>query len=123
MQYIAHESPGTLEITLNQDMEKLTHWFTENYLQVNATKSQSQAMTLGKSQYLYNIFTGDKCIEVERIFKILGVTLDRDLSFGPHVPIMLIKAYVKIAAPRRMKRLVPSDVIMISLSKAYVLPQ
>lgn len=53
MQYIAHESPCTLEFTLNQDIERLTLWFTANYLQVNATKTQ--AMTLGKSQYPYNL--------------------------------------------------------------------
>ena len=100
-------------------MERLTLWFTANYLQVNATKTQ--AMTLGKSQYPYNLFIGDKSIEIEPTLKILGVTLDRDLSFKPHVAIMLKKAYAKIAALRRIKRLVPSDV-MISLYKAYVLP-
>ena len=78
-------------------------------------------MTLGKSQYPYNLFIGDKSIEIEPTLKILGVTLDRDLSFKPHVAIMLKKAYAKIAALRRIKRLVPSDV-MISLYKAYVLP-
>ena len=78
-------------------------------------------MTLGKSQYPYNLFIGDTSIEIEPTLKILGVTLDRDLSFKPHVAIMLKKAYAKIAALRRIKRLVPSDV-MISLYKAYVLP-
>ena len=57
-------------------------------------------MTLGKSQYPYNLFIGDKSIEIEPTLKILGVTLDRDLSFKPHVAIMLKKAYAKIAAPR-----------------------
>ena len=78
-------------------------------------------MTLGKSQCQYNLYTGDKSIEIEPTLKILGVTLDQDLSFKPHVAIMLEKAYAKIAALRRIKRLVPSDV-MISLYKAYVLP-
>ena len=62
-------------------------------------------MTLGKSQYPYNLFIGDsqltmQSIEIEPTLKILGVTLDRDLSFKPHVAIMLKKAYAKIAAPR-----------------------
>ena len=113
-QYIAHESPCTVESTLNQDIERLTLWFTANYLQVNVTKTQ--AMTLGKSQCPYNLFIGDKSIEIEPTLKILGVTLDRDLSFKPQVAIMLKKAYTKIAALRRIKRLVPSDV-MISFIK------
>ena len=78
-------------------------------------------MILGKSQYTYNLFIGDKSIEIEPTLKTLGVTLDRDLSFKPQVAIMLKKAYAKIAALRRIKRLVPSDV-MISLYKTYVLP-
>ena len=119
-QYIAHESPCTLESTLNQDIQRLTLWFTVNYLQVNATKTQ--VITLGKSQYLYNLFIGDKSIEIEPTLRILGVTLDWDLSFKPHVASMLKKAYAKIAALRRIKRLVPSDVT-ISLYKAYVLSQ
>ena len=81
----------------------------------------SQAMILGKSQYPYNLFIGDKSIEIEPTLKILGVTLDRDLSFKPHVAIMLKKAYAKIAALWRIECLVPSDDI-ISLNKAYVLP-
>ena len=116
-QYIAHESPRSPESTLNQDVERLTLWFTENYLQINATKSQ--AMRLGKSQYSYNdIFFDDKSIEIKPTLKILGVTLDRDLSFKPHAAIMLKKAYAKIPTLRRIRRLVTSEV-MISLYKAY----
>ncbi|CAH3115042.1 unnamed protein product, partial [Pocillopora meandrina] len=32
-------------------IKRLTLWFTANYLQVNATKTQ--AMTLGKSQFVF----------------------------------------------------------------------
>ena len=59
-------------------------------------------MTLGKSQYPYNPFIGDKSIEIGPTLKILGVTLDRDLSFKPHVAIMLKIAYARIAALRRI---------------------
>ena len=78
-------------------------------------------MRLGKSQYSYNIFIGDKSIEIKPTLKILDVTLDRDLSFKPHAAIMLKKAYVKIPTLRRIRCLVTSEV-MISLYKAYVLP-
>ena len=118
-QYVSHECPALLESILNQDIKKLTIWFSANYLQVNATKTQS--MTLGSSQYTYNFLVDDLSIVIEPTFKILGVTLDRYLSFKPHVTIMLKKAYAMIAALRRIKRLVPSNT-MISLYKAYVLP-
>ena len=50
-QYIAQECPAILESTLNQDIKKLIDWFTVNYRQVNATKTQ--AMTLGIELSLY----------------------------------------------------------------------
>ena len=108
-----------MQSTLNQDIERLTLWFTANDLQVTATKTK--AMTLGKSQYQCKLFIGDQSIEIEPTLKILGVTLDRDLSFKPHVAIMLKKVHAKIAALRRIKRLAPSDV-MICLYKDYLLP-
>ena len=86
-QYIAHRNHCTLETTLNQDIERLTLWCTANYLQVNSTKTQT--MALGKSQYTQNLFIGEKSIEIEPTLKILGVTLNRNLSFKPHVAIML----------------------------------
>ena len=100
---------------LEKNKERITHWFNTNYLQVNATKTQ--AMTPEKSQYRYNLYIGDKSIEIEPTLKILGVTLNQDLSFKPHVAIMLKIAYAEIAALRRIKHLVPSDV-MISFYKA-----
>ena len=60
-------------------------------------------------------------IGIKPTLKILGVTLDNKLSFKDHVTITLKKAYAKIAALRRIKRLIPSS-IMISLYKTYVLP-
>ena len=74
-------------------------------------------MTLGKSQYPYNLFIGDKSIEIEPTLKILRVTLDRDLSFKPHVAIMLKKAYAKIAAlPGGLSAWFLRTLIMISVT-------
>ena len=74
-------------------------------------------MTLGKSQYPHNLFIGDKSIETEPTLKILGVTLDRDLSFKPHVAIMLKKAYAKIASlPGGLSAWFLRTLIMISVT-------
>ena len=87
-QFIVYENPCTLETTLNQDMETLTHWITTNYLQVNATKTW--ATTLGKSHALFLLVTSASKLKE---FSRFSVTLDRDLSFKSHVAIMLKKAY------------------------------
>ena len=79
-------------------------------------------MILGKSKHIYNLSAGDQSIEREPALKILGITLDKNLTYKPHVDITLKKAYAKIAALCRIKHLVPSNK-MITLYKAYVLPQ
>ena len=79
-------------------------------------------MILGKSKYIYNLSAGDQSIKREPALKILGITLDKNLTYKPHVDITLKKAYAKIAALCRIKHLVPSNK-MITLYKAYVLPQ
>ena len=80
-------------------------------------------MLLGKSKYIYNLSVGDQSIETEPTLKInfLGIALDKNLTYKPHVGITLKKAYAKMAALCRTKHLVPSNK-MITLYKAYVLP-
>ena len=53
-EYYADTCPAVLEFTLNQDLEKLSHWLSANYLTMNNTKTQ--AMILGK-QSTSSIFT------------------------------------------------------------------
>ena len=75
------------------------------------------------SSYNFEFFVDpQQVIGIKPTLKILGVTLDNKLSFKDHVTITLKKAYAKIAALRRIKRLIPSS-IMISLYKTYVLPR
>ena len=109
-----------LEFTHNADIWRLKEWFTYNYLGINSIKTQ--AMVLGNSSFNFEFFVDpQQVIDIKPILKILGVTLDNKLSFKDHVTITLKKAYAKIAALRRIKRLIPSS-IMISLYKTYVLP-
>ena len=100
-QYVANVCPVSLEFNVNQDLKSLIEWFTRTFLQVNASKTQ--ATTLGKSQFNYEFSIDAKLIEIEPTLKILGVTLDKTLSFKPHITNMLKKAFVKIVALRRIK--------------------
>ena len=53
--------------------------------------------------------------------KILGVTLDKMLTFRDHILGQLKKAYAKSATLRRIRRFVPAEV-MISLYNSFVFP-
>ncbi len=118
-QYSVDTCPVALENSLNHDINILSVWFSENLLQMNGNKTQ--AMILGKSDHRYNFRIGSSIIEIEDTLKILGVTLDKNLNFKPYINQILRKAYAKIAALHRLKRMVPVD-ILVSLYKTYVLP-
>ena len=66
MEWAAHESLVFLESTLNQAIVKSTQGLTGT-LQVNAT--MTQAMSLGKSEYIDNLSVGDQTIEMSLLLK------------------------------------------------------
>ena len=117
-QYMADKSPTVLQFSLNQDMERLSSWLDHNYLQANRDKTQ--AMVLGKSTHHYDLKFNGASIDIKEHLKILGVYLDNKLSFQEHINEMLKKVFAKIAALRRLKRLVPSSTLLV-LYRSFVL--
>ena len=109
----------TLEISLNQDLNILVTWFSQNYLIVNSIKTQG--MLLGSHTHVPDFFIGDTKMELANSLKILGVTIDNKLTYCEHISNMLKKVYAKIGVLRRLKRLMPHNV-SLSLYKAYLLP-
>ena len=106
--YATDRDITTLKISLNQDLNILVTWFSQNYLIVNSIKTQG-------------ILLGSHKVELANSLKILGVTLDNKLTYCEYKSNMLKKVYAKIGVLRRLKRLMPHNV-SLSLYKAYLLP-
>ena len=117
-QYMVDKNPTVLQFSLNQDMERLSSWLDHNYLQANGDKTQ--AMVLGKSTHHYDLKFNGAPIDIKEHLKILGVLLDNKLSFQEHISEILKKVFAKIAALRRLKRLVPSSTLLV-LYRSFVL--
>ena len=64
-------------------------------------------MILGKSYYSYDLKVENQAIKIKDTLKILGVTLDKELSFKPFIKEFLKKVFAKIAALARLKRISP----------------
>ena len=77
-------------------------------------------MVLGKSTHHYDLKFNGASIDIKEHLKILGVHLDNKLSFQEHINEMLKKVFAKIAALRRLKRLVPSSTLLV-LYRSFVL--
>ena len=77
---------------------------------MNSTKTQ--ALSIGPCDYHYSLFLDNARIEFLQSIKILGVTLDKDLSYKEHISVHLKKAYAKASALRRVRRFLPHDTMI-----------
>ena len=76
--YASDRDTITLEISLNQEFNTLVTWFSQNYLIVNSIKTQG--MILGSHSYVPEFFIGDTKVDLANSLKILGVTIDSNLT-------------------------------------------
>lgn len=118
--YNSDVSPMVLNFSLNKNLGELHRCLEENYVLMNFEKTQS--MILGKSNYNYELQSAKKSIPSMDILRILGMTLDKKLSFKEHVREDRAKACAKIGALRRLKRIIPAN-IAVRMYKTFVLPQ
>ena len=117
--YASDVSPLVLQYRINSDLNILSSWFKDNYLRVNTVKTQ--AMPIGPTQYDYDFMLDGTDIELTDTVKILGVILDRKLTYKQHIVEQLRKACAKASALRQLRKFIPQD-IMVRLYKAYILP-
>ena len=85
--YSSATNTAALELSFNQDLLKLSTWFSSNYLTVNHTKTQ--AMILGNFDYRPVLSIGNSIIEIESFLEILGVHIDNKLSFKAYLSAIL----------------------------------
>ena len=81
-EYASDPSPIALQYIVNADLKQLHTWLVINYLNLNIPKTQ--ATVIGPSSYKCEFNFAANEIEVTDSLKILGVTLDRKLTFRSH---------------------------------------
>ena len=93
-------------------------WFDANYLLINNAKTQ--ALPIGPCKYDFDLTLNGSSVTKLPSIRILGVEPDSMLNFIEHIASQLIKAYATTGALRRIRRIVPMDVI--SAFKSFMLP-
>ena len=107
-----------MEFYINSDLARLTQWFDDNYLTINATKTQ--ATVVGKATNNYELVLKSTNIQISDELKLLGATIDNKLTFSPQIKLVLSKIYAKIPALRRIRNFIDSDTAL-KLYKAYLI--
>ncbi|PFX22149.1 RNA-directed DNA polymerase from mobile element jockey [Stylophora pistillata] len=99
--YASDVSPTVLQYIINSDLSVLSRWFSMNFLQINAAKTQ--AIAIGPSSYQYDFHLNDSNVHTKDTLKILGVVLDSKLTFKAHIKQQLNKGCAKASALRRIQ--------------------
>ena len=118
--YASDVSPIALRFVVNQGLSHLLEWFNANYLLLNNAKTQ--ALSIGPSKYDFDLTLNGSGVTKLPSLRILGVELDSMLNFLEHIFSQLKNAYAKTGALRRIRCIVPMDV-MLALYKSFILPQ
>lgn len=92
---------------VEHDCAILVEWFVDNFMTLNADKCH-----LLVSGFKYEVMfakVGDALLWEESTAKLLGILIDRDLSFNDHVKMIYRKASQKLAAISRLANILSKD--------------
>ena len=94
--YACNKSLRNVVNSLERDMQKIITWFPDNYVRLNEEKCH--LMTFRTSSTATSIHVGNARIKESSEEKLLWVTLDKHLTFKPHVSNLCKKANQEIHA-------------------------
>ena len=99
--YTCDKDPEIASQRLNEELKLVLRWFSQNGMVANPEKFQ--AIFLGNNSFNFNIDLGLTRVVSSNTVKLLGITLDRDLSFHSHAIEICKKATAKTKALSRIR--------------------
>jgi len=120
--YAFGKSVTEVKSTLDREVSSLLYWFDINSMAANPAKFQ--VMFLGTKEPISDFCIKDIYIPVSDCVKLLGITIDRKLSFKDHISLSSVcnRASCKTKALLRI-RFFLSKSTLTSLCNAYILSQ
>jgi len=83
---LSNSSFNVLQTTVNLELSKIDHWLRANKLSLNNNKTDSMLLTSRKhNPASFTVIINNHNISPEDNLKYLGVLLDNQLSWKPHV--------------------------------------
>ena len=115
--YACHQELESVLLRLEHDSLLAIEWFENNYMKLNSDKCH--LLISGFKHQLHWAKTGNFKIWESSHEKLLGVTIDRDLSFNQHISNICIRANRKLTALGRISKLIPLNKRKL-LFKAFI---
>ena len=103
-----------IERNINIEISKVTTWLPKNKLQLNVSKSKfmmffKHPKTLPK----LNITANGNLIGQVSEFNFLGITIDENITWNPHIRNTSIKIARVIGILRKLKRILPRHILRL----------
>lgn len=108
--YSSDKDLETLNTRLGHELGIANSWYERNGMIVNPDKHQ--AMVLGANSNYEFTFT------VKNLIYLLGITIEKDLSFNSHISQICVKVNKQFSVLKRFKNI---SNVMLRLCKAFIL--
>ena len=106
-----------INFQLQSDIDKVSHWFKQNKLTLNISKSS--ALYIGTRQKLMNNLTCNESLtinnadlEINNNYSYLGLTIDNSLTWNNHVDMLCKKLSSRIGVLYRLSQLLPKSCLI-----------
>ena len=114
--YFTHymAAPNDISEGLQTDIDEIMNWSADNKMILNESKTKSMLVTgkrLGKKVEQSTLQLHVNSTELEQVssHKLLGVTIDNQLTFDQHIENLCTKLSQRIAVLRKIRRSLPLD--------------
>ena len=107
-------SKRDLSNTMNKELSNVHDWLAVNKLSLNVKKTKFMLFhTRQKNidQYIPDLKIGDKLIERVQNFNFLGLTINENMSWKPHVDKIANKISKYVGLLNRLKRYLPQNIL------------
>jgi len=112
----------TLAYAINCELNNINDWFRVNKLSLNINKTKAMLFHHPNKQInTINIKINDVEIEFVEQFNYLGIILDSNLSWRPHIHAISQKISRTIGIMSKLKHIIPSETLL-TLYNSLILP-
>ena len=106
--------PTEIENNISNEISKITTWLHSNKLKLNVSKSKFMIFFKHpKSIPKLNILANGNQIDEVQEFNFLGITIDQNITWTPHVRKISIKISRVIGVLRKLKRIFPQNILRL----------
>ena len=121
--FYSHKNLKNVEITLNNELAKVSEWLIANKLTLNVSESNFVIFHPPQKKVHTNItlYINDEKLEQKQFTKYLGVLIDKHLAWKQHIHYVNLKISRAVGLLAKLRHLVPKNTLR-TLYYAFIQP-